>query len=405
MKKLFFSRVLAGGGLLAALTAGLVPVARGQADPIFDPILGPPVRIVSPANHEVFYAPVDIPVLAYTRSEAVFTNVEFYANGIDLGPGVKLSTAIGPVFPTLASPSVMGPDVLGRLGALWGLVWSNPLPGSFALTAVASGHEVVEPLEPLLGLSRTSAPVNITILPPVNGTNLPDVVNIVATDPIAIAGTNSSWVWPGETAVVPSWTNWPPLQWACFTNWGPKAALFTVRRFGDASSPLTVYYSIGGTASNGVDYVALPGDVTIPASGVVGLIPIVPIDHGASQPVKTVILTLTGPPGLSPLDYIIGVPFRAEALIFYRWPRLPLPLPLAVLPAADSVLPDGAFHFNASGPDGAWVAIQNSTDLANWSSVGTNQVIQGSLDFIDPNAPANAAGFYRFVPLNNASSP
>jgi hypothetical protein len=138
---------------------------------------------------------------------------------------------------------------------------------------------------------------------------------------------------------------------------------------------------------------------------VVGLIPIVPIDHGASQPVKTVILTLTGPPGLSPLDYIIGVPFRAEALIFYRWPRLPLPLPLAVLPAADSVLPDGAFHFNASGPDGAWVAIQNSTDLANWSSVGTNQVIQGSLDFIDPNAPANAAGFYRFVPLNNASSP
>lgn len=392
MKKLFFSRVLAGGGLLAALTAGLVPVARGQADPIFDPILGPPVRIVSPANHEVFYAPVDIPVLAYTRSEAVFTNVEFYANGIDLGPGVKLSTAIGPVFPTLASPSVMGPDVLGRLGALWGLVWSNPLPGSFALTAVASGHEVVEPLEPLLGLSRTSAPVNITILPPVNGTNLPDVVNIVATDPIAIAGTNSSWVWPGETAAVPSWTNWPPLQWACFTNWGPKAALFTVRRFGDASSPLTVYYSIGGTASNGVDYVALPGFVTIPAGHTRAFIPIVPIDNGAPYGPKTVILALT-PDTNAPPDYIVGFPPRAEALILEYWPR---PLPL--------LLPDGSFHFSAPGPDGAWFCGQYSPDLINWSSICTNQVFQGSIDFIDPAALGNSSGFYRAVPLTNAPS-
>jgi hypothetical protein len=357
-------------------------------DPIFDPILGPPVRIVSPPNHAVFYAPVDIPIIAYTRSEVDFTNVEFYANGIDLGSGIRLSATNQPVCSALASPDVMSPIALGRLGSLWGLVWSNPPAGAYALTAVASGNLVAEPLT-TGGISRTSAPVNITILTSTNGTNLPDVVNIVATDPIAIAGTNSSWAWPGMTNAVPAWTNWPPSQWEYFTNWGPKAGLFTVHRFGDVSSALTVFYNIGGTASNGVNYVALPGYVDIPAGRARALIPIIPIDNGSNSIPKTVILTLAPAPH-APLEYIIGFPSRAEVIILYHWP---LPVPV--------LLPDGSFQCNGNGPDGAWFCIQNSTDLVNWSSVCTNQVIEGSMDYIDPNAPGSSAGFYRTVPLTN----
>ena len=281
---------------------------------------------------------------------------------------------------------------VARFRSLWCLVWTNAPPTNYSITAVAKGSMTFDPLN---GLSRTSAPVNITVLSSTNGTNPTDIVNITATDPIAIAGTNMSWVWAGLTNKVPAWTNWPPPRWGYFTNWGPKPALFTVRRLGDASDDLTVNYKISGTASNGVDYVALPGSLNIPAGSGYGLIPIVPVDNGSNNLVKTVVLTLS--PATNTPTYNIGFPPRAEALIVYRWPR-PIPILLGgVLPPAGIFLPDGAFHFNASGPDGAWFTLQNSTDLMNWTSICTNQVVQGSVDFIDPNASGNSSGFYQVV--------
>ena len=73
-----------------------------------------------------------------------------------------------------------------------------------------------------------------------------------------------------------------------FTNWGPKNGLFTVRRCGGESNSITVNYSVCGTASNGVDYVKLPGHVIIGAGSDDSLIPIVPIDHGPPYLPKTV---------------------------------------------------------------------------------------------------------------------
>jgi hypothetical protein len=394
MKESCFWRVTASCGLLTVLAGGMVPhqgLAQVQ-DPFVDVTLGPPVRIVSPANHAVFYAPVDIPIFAYTRSEVRFTNVEFYANGTDLGHGVNLSST-NRIYPTLSPPTLMGPAILERLGALWGLVWSNAPAGTYKLTAVASGLELFQPEGRVVGLNVTSAPVNITILSSTNGTNPMDVVDIVATDPIAIAGTNMSWVWPGMTNAIPSWTNWPPPHWGYYTNWGPKPALFTVRRFGDTSSDLTLNYQIGGTASNGVDYAELPGIVSIPSGASHALIPIVPIDNSSNNVAKSVILTLAASTNMPP-DYDVGFPPCAEVIILYHWPR---PLPW--------VLPDGGFHFNANGPDGAWFTVQSSSDLMNWISISTNQVIEGSVDFVDPNALGGQAGFYRVVPLNSSPSP
>jgi hypothetical protein len=69
---------------------------------------------------------------------------------------------------------------------------------------------------------------------------------------------------------------------------------FTVSRTGDTSSALTVNYTLAGTASNGVDYVALPGSVTIPAGQSSAPITVTPIDNGIPfMPIRTVILTLT----------------------------------------------------------------------------------------------------------------
>jgi len=344
-------------------------------------IVGPPVIITSPANRATFYAPVDIPIFAYVRLvDVTSTKVEFYAGTNDLGRGFDLGSAILPPSPIYANFVLSKP--ITRLGSVYCLVWTNAPAGAYALTAVVSGYNALNPLRPI-SLSRTSAPVNITILTSTTNTNPTDVVSLVATDPIAIAGTNSC-VWPGMTNATPAWTNWPPPSWQSFTNWGPKDALFTVRRFGNASEAITVNYNIGGTASNGVDYAALPGYVTIPAGGAYALIPIVPIDTNNFP--KTVILTLTQSTNTPP-DYVVGFPPRAAALILRAWPR---PLPF--------LLPDGRFHLNATGPDGAWFCVQYSTDLMNWSSVSTNQVFQGSIDFVDPDAPNNSMRFYRAAP-------
>ena len=380
MKMTLFYAVRQGRRLILLLF--LLSSWRGFAQTPVPPFAAPPVRITSPVNHATFYAPLDIPIFAYARLPSLgylaptansVTNVEFFANAIDLGSGVNLSATNRPILLCKTTP---------LLSSLYCFVWTNTSVGSFALTAVATA---------VSGLSRTSAPVNITILATATNTNPTDIVSIDAIDPIAIAGTNA-YVWRGVTNATPTWTNWSGAAFQWFTNWGPKNAIFAVKRFDDASSDLKVNYSIGGSASNGVDYAALPGFVTVPAGSAYALIPIVPIDTGSSNVSKTVVLTLT-PSTNTPPDYIVGFPPRAAALIWENWLRPP-----------SAVLADGSFHVTATGPDGAWFYVQYSTDLVNWSPVCTNQVFQGSIDFVDPDAPSSASRFYRAVPVASAPS-
>ncbi len=49
------------------------------------------------------------------------------------------------------------------------------------------------------------------------------------------------------------------------SRYGPRPGSVTLSRSGDASSPLTVNWTLNGTASNGVDFAALPASVTFPA--------------------------------------------------------------------------------------------------------------------------------------------
>ena len=361
------------------------------------PPLAQYVRIVSPANYSTFYAPVDIPIFAFAHEGTLaYTNVDFYYSGTNaqgkgftnlLGPGFSLSSTNAPV--TYVPIQVLRLRPEPRLLAEYCFVWTNAPVGTYSLRAVARGLG----LGGLDSMTRTSAPVNITIIAGVTNTNPTDVVNIVATDPVAIAGTNVCWIWRGVTNTTPSWTNWPqqPTKgWGYVTNWGPKNALFAVNRLGDASTNLTIGYTVSGTASNGLDYVELPGSVTIPAGQAYALIPVVPIYDGKTNFSKTVVLSLVSDTNTPP-DYKLGLPSRAAALIMDYWPR-PLPMLLA----------DRSFHLNTNGPDGAWFYVENSTNLQSWTCISTNQVVHGSIDYIDPDAPNFSGRFYRAVPLTNS---
>jgi hypothetical protein len=56
---------------------------------------------------------------------------------------------------------------------------------------------------------------------------------------------------------------------------------------------------------------------------------------------------------------------------------------------------NGVFGFDVSGPSGANVVIQGSTDLQTWIPLQTNLFGSGPLHFSDAQSPANVRRFYR----------
>jgi hypothetical protein len=57
--------------------------------------------------------------------------------------------------------------------------------------------------------------------------------------------------------------------------------------------PLTVLYTVAGTASPGSDYLALAGSVIIPASSNSAVITVIPIDDVLIEGAETVVVTIS----------------------------------------------------------------------------------------------------------------
>ena len=86
---------------------------------------------------------------------------------------------------------------------------------------------------------------------------------------------------------------------------------FTVTRTGDTTADLTVHYTVGGTATPGADYSALPGNVTIDADDAEVIIFVAePVDDLEVEGDETVVLTLNADP-----SYVIGSPDEATVTI------------------------------------------------------------------------------------------
>ena len=118
---------------------------------------------------------------------------------------------------------------------------------------------------------------------------------------------------------------------------------FTFTRVGSVSHALTVNLTVGGSATPGADYTALPGAVVIPTGSASVTVAVTPLADADDEGVENVLVTLAGG------GYVLGTPASASlSLGDDPQPRITV---IAVDNAASEVGPDAALlRFSRTGP-------------------------------------------------------
>jgi hypothetical protein len=89
-----------------------------------------------------------------------------------------------------------------------------------------------------------------------------------------------------------------------------RGGAFQISRAGDTSRPLTVFYTLSGSAKNGIDYRRLPGKITFRAGSSTATIGVKPIDDHAREKLEKVKVKLAGSAA-----YRLGLPRRSVVTI------------------------------------------------------------------------------------------
>jgi hypothetical protein len=131
------------------------------------------------------------------------------------------------------------------------------------------------------------------------------------------------------------------------TEEGPSKGTFTITRTGSTSQPLTVYYTVTGTASTADMQQYLTGAVQIPAGSAQVAINVMPTVDGVREPAETVVLTLV--PNSA---YAIGTPAGATVTIS------DYTVTLASIQATDP-------SASETGPNSGTFKISRTGDLSN----------------------------------------
>jgi subtilisin family serine protease len=87
----------------------------------------------------------------------------------------------------------------------------------------------------------------------------------------------------------------------------PNVGTFIISRSKATNDPVTVLYTLSGTAEQGVDYTAVSGSVTIGPNQTSATVTIAPLEDDLIEGTETVLLTLEADPG-----YGVGVPGTAQ---------------------------------------------------------------------------------------------
>ncbi len=254
----------------AAATVHVLPPGANQS---------PLVRILRPHEGSRFRNGQNVIIVAEASdADGTVQSVEFFAGDESLGLGtmvVRGDDDEGEGDHEREHRGEVQPEQEQEHAPLWVLTWSGAPTGEHLITAVATDDQ---------GAATASVPVTITVQPP----PLPRV-RISAPDSRASArGTNIN------------------------------TATFEVRR-STADGPMQVSYTVAGTAANGLDYVALPGTVTIPAGARAIRFRVIPLPVQLSPDQRsrslTVVLTLL-PDSATPPSYAIEGRSSARATIY-----------------------------------------------------------------------------------------
>ncbi|MCB1630043.1 MAG: autotransporter outer membrane beta-barrel domain-containing protein, partial [Xanthomonadales bacterium] len=150
----------------------------------------------------------------------------------------------------------------------------------------------------------------VTINPTVDGTVEPDetVTLTVAAGTGYTVGSPSSATGTILNDDVPSATI--TVSPAAVAEDGAANLIYTVTLNQAAFNPISVNYSVGGTATNGSDYAAIASPLLIPAGNTSGTITVNPTTDATIEADETVVLTLAAGTG-----YTVGVPNSATGTI------------------------------------------------------------------------------------------
>jgi hypothetical protein len=163
---------------------------------------------------------------------------------------------------------------------------------------------------------------------------------------------------------------------------------FTLSRSGNAASlttPLTVNYTVTGTALSGTDYTALSGTATFVAGSATAIVTVSPIVDPALEGAETVILTLSTVPD----PYDLGSP--AFATVTITDTNTPLVSVAAFDSSAREVTGDpGTFRFTRSGSTAATLTV-NFTVSGTATSGVDYTALPVSVTFAAGSATADVA--------------
>lgn len=322
--------------------SGTQSVSKPIAISVVDPNKPPTASITEPANNSSFTAGVPIKITAKAADpDGLVSQVVFYDGSQKIGE----------------TGFFWIPEATPGSTATASILWSNAPVGAHALTAVAKDQ---------FGSTGTSAPVVITV------TDIRPIIPVVTITPVDS--------YAAEDA----------------GNGTPKPAVFKVRRTGSTNNDLMVWYAIGGSAINGVDYKTLPTTVTIPAGKRAARITITPIDDALVEIDETVILKLVYSPMESLVQmYEIGSPSVSAAVIADNdGPQTPM------LPQ----FADGALHLRFAGESSQTYELQVSTDLTNWTPVAQAVASNGAVGYVDTETSQTQCRFYRVRPAPVAAA-
>lgn len=168
---------------------------------------------------------------------------------------------------------------------------------------------------------------------------------------------------------------------------------YIITRTGDTSSDLTVFYSIGGTATAGADYTALTGSVVIPAGAASAVIDLSVLDDAIYDGNETVVVTLASDPA-----YAIGGDSNASVTIADNELPPPVVTIAATTPTAYEVGGNGVFTVTRVG--------DVSSDLVVSYSVGGTATAGQDYDVLSGTVTIPAgetSAVFSVTPINDTA--